>query len=535
MSRRKCHAVLAVLCVVTLVLGIFSGCGTKQTSLNVVELDSGQISGVQQDGTWVYLGIPYAKPPVGNLRWKPPEAPDAWSGIRACTNYGATCPQPPGPVSFGETSEDCLYLNVWTPAQASTERLPVMVWIYGGAFTTGSGSDPRFNGVNLSKQGVIVVTINYRNGMFGFMAHPELSKESSHGCSGNYGLMDMVQALKWVKTNINGFGGDPGRVTVFGQSSGAESVQYLLVSPLAKGLFQRAISESGPRWHYGWISPMNPSLEDAYKTGDQMAVNLGCEKTGDQIAAMRAKSSDEVLKAAGYTVQQSDPPTGIQAAVNVDGWVIPDIPEKLFNAGKQQDVPVLIGENKDDGTLFGGIVQENKIPVAQYQPIIQGAVGDAAAAEVVAMFPVATDAQVGATVSNLLTQMDFASCARYICGSTIAKTSSKAFLYQFTRVPPTQAGALLGCCHSAELQYVFGNLPASQGYGQQDTEISNTMMGYWTRFAKTGDPNGGGSPVWPSYSSKDQNLEIGDQVKVNAGLFKAQCDLSEKIYGGGKP
>ena len=220
MSRKKPLAVLAVLCVMALALGVFSGCGTTQTSLNVVKLDSGKISGVQQGGTWTYLGIPYAKPPVGNLRWKPPEAPVAWSGTRACTQYGATCPQPPGPVSFGNESEDCLYLNVWTPAKTPTEKLPVMVWIYGGAFTTGSGSDPRFNGVNLTKQGVIVVTINYRVGMFGFMAHPQLSQESAHHSSGNYGLMDMIQALKWVKTNINGFGGDPGRVTVFGQSRG---------------------------------------------------------------------------------------------------------------------------------------------------------------------------------------------------------------------------------------------------------------------------------------------------------------------------
>jgi len=535
MSRRNWRALLVALCVMTLALGIFSGCGTSQTSLDVIQLDSGKISGTQQGSTRTFLGIPYAKPPVGNLRWKPPEQPVPWSGTRACAKYGATCPQPPGPVSFGQPSEDCLYLNVWTPAKVSTEKLPVMVWIYGGAFTTGSGSDPRFVGTNLTRQGVIVVTMNYRVGMFGFMAHPELSKESAHKSSGNYGLMDMIQALKWVKNNIKGFGGDPGNVTVFGQSSGAESVQYLLVSPPAKGLFQRAISESGPRWHYGWISPMNPTLDAAYKTGEQMAVNLGCANASDQIAAMRAKTSDEVLKAAGYNVLASDPPVGIQAAVNVDGWVVPEVPEKLFNAGKQQDVPVLIGSNKDDGTLFGAIVGKNNITVAQYPAIIKGAVGDASGAEVVSMFPVTSNAQVAPTVSSLLTEMDFASCARYVCQSTITKTRSKAFLYQFTRVPPTQAGALLGCCHSAEIQYVFGNLPASEGYGPKDTAISNAMIGYWTRFAKTGDPNGGGSTAWPAYGSTDQNLEIGDQIQPGTGLFKTQIDLSVKIYGGGKP
>jgi len=533
-KRHKWHAVLVALCVVALALGMFSGCGTTQTSLNVVQLDSGKVSGVQQSGTWSYLGIPYAKPPVGNLRWKPPEPPAAWSGTRACTQYGATCPQPPGAVPF-KMNEDCLYLNVWTPAKASTEKLPVMVWVYGGAWTVGSGSDPRFVGTNLTKQGVIVVTMNYRVGMLGFMAHPQLSKESVHNSSGNYGLMDVIQALKWVKTNIKGFGGDPGKVTIFGQSSGAESIQYLLVSPPAKGLFRRAISESGPRWHYGWIAPMNPTLKDAEKTGEQMATNLGVLKAPDQIAAMRAKSSDEILKAAGFNVLASDPPSGIQAAVNPDGWVIPEKPETLYKAGKQMNVPVLIGSNKDDGTLFGAIVGKNNIPVDQYKPTIQGAVGEPAASEVVSMFPVTTNAQVAPTVSNLLTQMDFASCARFICDSTITKTRSKAFLYQFTRVPPTQAGALFGSCHSAELQYVFGNLPASEGYGPQDTEISNTMIGYWTRFAKTGDPNGGGSPAWPAYSSSNQNLEIGNQVTVNTGLYNTQVDLSEKIYSGGKP
>lgn len=239
MKKSVRPALACVLCVVVLTLGLLPGCGTANKSIGVVKLDSGQISGLQQDGTWTYLGIPYAKPPTGNLRWKPPEAPVPWSGMRECVKYGPSCPQAPSDVQVGKTSEDCLYLNVWTPAKTSSEKLPVMVWIHGGAFAEGSGSEPQYNGHNLSKQGVVVVTINYRLGPFGFLAYPALSKESPHGVSGNYGLMDQVQALKWVKRNITTFGGNPaqcdclrriGRCRVGGHTHGHLPVQRVVQS-----------------------------------------------------------------------------------------------------------------------------------------------------------------------------------------------------------------------------------------------------------------------------------------------------------------
>ena len=521
-----------VICIATLACGFLSGCGTGSKSLGVIRLDSGQISGLQQDGTWTYLGIPYAKPPVGNLRWKPPEPTQKWSGARECINFGPSCPQAPSDEQVGRTSEDCLYLNVWTPAKSSSEKLPVMVWIHGGAFAEGSGSEPLYNGHNLSKQGVVMVTINYRLGPFGFLAYPALSKESPHGVSGNYGLMDQVQALKWVKKNIAAFGGNPANVTIFGESAGAMSVDILLAIPQSKGLLNRAIAESGPQWHFGFLPPIS-DLREAEKTGGQLATALGCSSAADPLAAMRTKTSDELITAWGWTEQKISPPTGPQFFPVVDGWLLPGQLTTLLEEGKQHAVPIIIGSNKDDGTVFGELAGLNKETAAQYESLIQSNAGDSAP-EVLKMFPAGTDAQVPTAQSNLMTQMDFASFPRFVAG-TVAKTKARAFLYQFTRVPPTKMGAQLGAFHGSELPYVFGNMETSLGYDQTDLDLSKAIMGYWTRFAKTGNPNGGGQIEWPSYGPGDQNLTLGDQITTNSGLYKAQIDLAERIYAGGKP
>ena len=532
MKERERLAALVVLCVAALTFGLLPGCGTGSKSIGVIKLDSGQISGLRQDGIWTYLGIPYAKPPVGNLRWKPPEAPQPWSGTRECIKFGPSCPQAPSDEQVGKTSEDCLYLNVWTPANSSSEKLPVMVWIHGGAFAEGSGSEPVYNGHNLSKQDVIVVTINYRLGPFGFLAYPALSKESPHGVSGNYGLMDQVQALKWVKKNIEAFGGNPADVTIFGESAGAMSVDLLMVIPQAKGLFSRAISESGPQWHFGFL-PSLSDLKEAEKTGGQLATALGCSNAADPLAAMRAKTSDELIAAWGWTEQKVSPPTGPQFFPVVDGWLLPGQPTTLFKDGKQHNVPLIIGSNKDDGTVFGGLGALNKVTTAEYQSLIQANAG-ASTPEVLKMFPAGTDAQVPAAQSDLMTQMDFASFPRFVAAS-VAKTKTKAFLYQFMRVPPTEMGAQLGAYHGSELPYVFGNLDTSQGYNQTDQDLSKAIMAYWTRFAKTGSPNGGDQTDWPSYGPGDRNLALGDRIATNSGLYRAQIDLAQKIYAGGKP
>jgi len=529
MNKKKRPSALVVLCITALAFGLLSGCGAGSKSLGVIKLDSGRISGLHQDGIWTYLGIPYAKPPVGNLRWKPPEPPQHWSGTRQCIKFGPSCPQPPSDEQVGQTSEDCLYLNVWTPAKSSSEKLPVMVWIHGGAFAEGSGSEPTYNGRNLSKQGVVVVTINYRLGPFGFLAYPALSSESPHGVSGNYGLLDQTQALKWVKKNIAAFGGNPVNVTIFGESAGAESVDIHMVIPQSKGFFNRAISESGPQWHFGFLPPLS-DLREAEKTGGQLATALGCSSAADPLAAMRAKSSEELITAWGWTEQKVCPPTGLQFFPVVDGWLLPDQPTTLFKEGKQHDIPLIIGSNKDDGSVFSELAGLNKVTAAEYESLIQSNAGDSAP-EVLKMFPAETDAQVPTALSNLMTQMDFASFPRFVAGS-VAKTKTKAFLYQFTRVPPTEMGAQLGAYHGSELPYVFGNLDTTQGYDQADLELSKIIMGYWTRFARTGDPNGGGQTEWPYYGPGDQNLALGDQITTNSGLYRAQIDLAERIYAG---
>ena len=442
MNRRVGLAVICLVCLGTLALGLLPGCGTGSKGPGVVKLDSGQISGLKQDGTWTYLGIPYAKPPVGNLRWKPPEPPQPWSGTRECINFGPSCPQAPSDEQVGRTSEDCLYLNVWTPAKSTSDKLPVMVWIHGGAFAEGSGSEPLYNGHNLSKQGVVVVTINYRLGPLGFLAYPALSKESPHGVSGNYGLMDQVQALKWVKKNIAAFGGNPANVTIFGESAGAMSVDILLAIPQSKGLFNRAIAESGPQWHFGFLPPLS-DLREAEKTGGQLATALGCSSAADPLAAMRAKTSDEVITAWGWTEQKISPPTGPQFFPVVDGWLLPGQLTTLLKEGKQHDVPIIIGSNKDDGTVFGELAGLNKATAAQYKSLIQSNAGHSAP-EVLKMFPAGTDAQVPAAQSNLMTQMDFASFPRFVAG-TLAKTKNKSVPVPVHESPSHQDGGATWC------------------------------------------------------------------------------------------
>jgi para-nitrobenzyl esterase len=284
-----------ILFLITLPIGVIAG----EKKPDVVQLDSGPISGKVEDGVHVFLGIPYAAPPIGELRWKPPQEIASWTQVRNSTDFGPSCPQPKQ-QDTGKFSEDCLYLNVWTTAEKPEKRLPVMVWIHGGAFNFGSASQPEYNGKNLAKKGVVVVTINYRLGPLGFLVHPLLSKESAHGTSGNYGLLDQIAALKWVQKNIAAFGGNPDRVTIFGQSAGSRSVSLLMMSPLSAGLFHRAIAESGgPIIGSEYLNPVfNGNMANVSRMGQKLASKLGCDKAEDVLAAMRAKSTQELVEAA---------------------------------------------------------------------------------------------------------------------------------------------------------------------------------------------------------------------------------------------
>ncbi len=364
--ERFCKRRWGIACALGLILVLsgMAGVACGSSGLKQVELDSGPITGerLKHDDVeiWVFRGVPYAAPPVGDLRWKPPQPVQSWSKPRACTSFGPSCPQPGQGGSFyidvlavGSTDEDCLYLNVWSPAESSDERLPVMVWIHGGSFETGSGSMAIYDGRNLAARGVVVVTINYRLGPFGFLAHPSLSAESPHGVSGNYGLLDQIAALEWIQRNIAGFGGDPGNVTVFGESAGAISILDLLVSPLASGLFHRAISQSGILLDDGFGVSTTGTLEQGESAGEAFAARLGVSDSSDALARLRTKTADELLAAMtavapGTALLEQ----GLVWKPVADGYVLPDRPSRLWAAGERHNVPLLIGSNADEGNTF---------------------------------------------------------------------------------------------------------------------------------------------------------------------------------------
>ncbi len=513
--------------------GPLAACGGSGTSLEKVSLDSGPITGAQQDGIWSFKGIPYAAPPVGGLRWKAPQPVAPWKETRACTAFGPACPQPKEGAEFyldvGQESEDCLYLNVWSPAKASTERLPVMVWIHGGSFVTGAGSMEVYDGQNLAAKGVVVVTINYRLGALGFLAHPALSKESDKGASGNYGLLDQLAALQWVQRNIAAFGGDPAKVTVFGESAGAISILDLLVSPLSKGLFQRAIAESGILLDSGFGVSTTSDLATAEKAGEDYAEMLGIDPSGDVAAGLRSLTPEQLLAVDPTPATLLE--TGLTWKPIADGYVLADAPTRLWADGKQMSVPLLIGSNSDEGNLF---LQGLSIPPALYKLSLAKIFGPYAQ-EALALYPAPeTGAEVTKPLSRMLTEVGFASTARFAARQMSGSGTAPApvFLYQFTRVP---LGNPLGAFHAAEIPYVFGNAGLFTSMGtleQADYDLSDAMMGYWTRFAATGDPNGGGAAEWPAYqAATDQHLELGDTIKTGAGLYKQACDLADKVRG----
>lgn len=476
-----------------------------------VRIESGQVSGVtlgEQEDVHVYKGIPFAAPPVGELRWRPPQPVKPWKGIRDCTKFGPACPQPKVFIisnDITQLGEDCLNLNVWAPATRSGKSWPVMVWIHGGGYVLGANYQGWFNGESLARKGVVLVTINYRLGPLGFLAHPLLSRESPQGVSGNYGLLDQIAALEWVKRNIAAFGGDPKCVTIFGESAGAGSVCHLLVSPLAQALFHRAIAESG-----GARGPTRHLREKWYgkepmeAVGAYVAKNLGCDRAENALAALRAKSPSEILKAASSAKGHFGDET---SAPIVDGWVLPDEPGILFEDGKAADVPMLVGSNADEA---GGIVGD--LAVRLHYREYAGAV--------LKLFPGKAGQRAG-------TVAIFTSVAR-ADARAMSRHKSKAHLYQFTRVAPPWR--FLGAFHASEIPYVFGNLDAKLKFEPRDRELSQNMMAYWVQFAKTGDPNAPGLPNWPAYdAATDMHLELGDTVRVGKELDKAACDGIDQI------
>jgi para-nitrobenzyl esterase len=464
---------------------------TAQAQVREADVTGGHVSGVEANGLVSFKGIPFAAPPVGALRWKAPQPVQPWSGVKQADRFGPGCVQAASPYTqVPSMSEDCLYLNVWTPAKAASDRLPVMVWIYGGAFTGGAASMAAYDGTRLAEKGVVIVTINYRLGPFGFLAHPQLTKESGKG-AGNYGLQDQIAALRWVKDNIARFGGDPSRVTIFGESAGGISVSMLTVSPYAKGLFQRAISESGGNFGLPRTADeagaTAPTLGVAEADGQRFLQALGAA----DIMAARDVSADKVLATSGTARVRFWPV--------FDGDVLPGDQYKLYEAGKFNDTPILVGTNSDEGNLF-----VRSSTTAAFETQVRSGYGRHADA-VLAAYPHATDDQASRAAKDLFRDSTFAWGTWAWARLQSEKGRGKAFVYYFDHKTPQSPN---GANHAAEIGFVFRNPGGGRGGAPTPAEIalSDLMSSYWTNFAKTGDPNGAGLPAWPAFTAHDPRV-----------------------------
>jgi para-nitrobenzyl esterase len=534
MMRRAC---LILACLLLVGVAVYAK-SSRANSANgtTVKIDSGAISGLTvgaSNDVRVYKGIPFAAPPISSLRWKAPQPVKSWTGVRACTEFGASCPQPNlleriYGQKLGPTSEDCLYLNVWTAAAKPTDKLPVMVWIHGGGYTMGSGATPAYDGAALARQGVVLVTINYRLGPFGWLAHPQLSKESPHNSSGNYGLLDQIAALEWVRRNIAAFGGDAGRVTIFGESAGAGSVCYLMASPLARGLFHRAIAESGSA--FGANRHLRESWygqESAEKLGERVVNAMVGNQAGNPITVMRAKSAEDILNGSNVAASSFFSGDGNRFAPIVDGWVIADDPGAVFEAGKQANVPLIVGTNADEGSIFVLSLPLNSVEA--YHALASRVYG-AHADEVLAMYPANDVGEIRSALSRNITDSFFVAGARYFA-ETESKVNNQTFVYHFTHVSADPRRRMLGAFHASEIPYVFLTQDGGFGtYDEKDHELARAMSAYWVQFAVSGDPNGAGRPAWPKYTAAaDEHVEFGDQIMVKTGLRKDAADLFERI------
>jgi para-nitrobenzyl esterase len=461
-----------------------------------VKVDQGMLAGRVEDGLTVYRGIPFAAPPVGDLRWRPPQPAARWSGVRQADTFGQQCMQGgfgPPDLKGSPMSEDCLYLNVWSPAKAASDRIPVLVWIYGGGFSAGAGSLPGYGGQVLAKKGVVLVTINYRLGTLGFLAHPELSAESPHHVSGNYGLLDMIAALKWIKANIAAFGGDPDKVTIFGESAGGIAVSQLCASPLAKGLFEGAISESG-----GSFGPSRA----AGGPGENMRPLAAAEKDGEDFArAAGAISLAELRKMPADKLVAAT--HGLPWPV-VDGWVIPSDQVTLYAAKRFNDTPILVGYNSDEGLSFAHYKSAQ-----DYADNVRKRYG-AFAAELLEEYPPGEGPAARAS-RDLIRDTAFGWQTLTWARLQARRGTHKAFVYYFDQhrdYPPGSPREGQGIWHGGEVPYVFGHDFDNQlgPPTASDHALSDAMVTYWTNFAKYGDPNGAGEPQWPAFTDGDPEM-----------------------------
>jgi para-nitrobenzyl esterase len=486
---------------------------------SAVEIDAGEIEGVRDGDLAVYKGVPFAAPPVGPLRWREPQAVAPWTGSRTADRFAPACMQQ-GVSMPGETppatSEDCLYLNVWTPAVDASAKLPVLVWIYGGGFSNGSASMPLYWGDNLARRGIVVVTVAYRIGAFGFLAHPELTRESVHHASGNYGLMDQIAVLRWVQRNIAALGGDPARITIAGQSAGSMSVSILMASPQAKGLFARAIGESG-----GFFEPVQLApgflLANAEHDGEAFARSLGA----GSLAALRQLPADKIL--AGQM------PSGPHPVI--EPYVLPQPPYDVFAAGRQNDVSLLLGANAQEARA---LVDVTNVKAATFEADIAKSFGPLPP-PLFAAYPHATDNDARRSrldfEGDLRFRWDMWAWARL----QSATGKNRIYFYRFDQSPPfpqNSARAGWGASHFAELWYVFDHLDQEPWrWTSADRRVAAAISSYWVNFVKTGNPNAPGLTAWPEFKSgSGPALTLANPIAVHDVADLQRLQVFDAVY-----
>jgi para-nitrobenzyl esterase len=500
---------------------------SAETGNPTIHVSDGVVAGQSWGKTGaLFRGIPYAAPPVGDLRWRDPAPMHPWKGARDATHDGNACMQPMmgwnDSVARG-ASEDCLYLNIRTPSLNASAHLPVMLWIHGGGFVGGAATDAMFDGAHLGEQGVVLVEINYRLGVLGFLAHPDLSRESRHQSSGNYGLLDQLAALRWVKENIARFGGDPGNVTIFGQSAGGMSVMSLLASPLARGLIARAIIESG-----SMVTPL-PRLKEAETGGSGFA-------GASSVDALRGLPAAELMSRWGQyaAARQADP--GARLGVIVDGYVLKDDPAAVFAQHTELRVPLIVGNNSREAL---GPPHERDLAEAIRQFYGADAQAALAAYGVAGGSSSEPDPVLGPAANQFATDTTFR-CGAVITARRHAAGGSPVYEYQFEEALPGREPA--GAQHSFELPYVFGNLqtdgPLGGAFSDRERSLSELMVTYWTTFARTGDPNGSASVRWPRWTAESAgylhfSTRLTHDAEAGSGLRAEPCHLFEQKLESG--
>ncbi len=490
-------------------MAVTLGCAMARSQVRTA---SGMVEGVTSADSQIraFKGIPYAAPPVGKLRWQPPQPAASWQGVRKATAFGARCMQGRifDDMVFRDDgpSEDCLTLNVWTPATSESAKLPVMVWIYGGGFQGGAASEPRQDGEHLARKGVVVVSMNYRLGIFGFFSHPELSAESPHHASGNYGFLDQAAAIAWVHTNIAAFGGDSSNVTIFGESAGSMSVSAQMASPLSKDLVKRAIGESGSVF---MLTRPLPSLSQTEQSGAKFGQSLGAAS----LQSLRAKPAAELLAAVlkGHS---------FDFWPNIDGYFFPENPSETYTSGKQAHIPLLAGWNTDEQG-YEGFFGKQSPTLENYRAKIREQY-PSHANELLKLYPAGTEAEMKDSARDLAGDQFIAYSTWKWIDMQLETGGSPVYRYHFEQAPPQPAGKPShGAYHSADIEYVFQTLDSKNlPWNADDRKLSDLISSYWTNLAKAGDPNGSGLPQWPAYTKAGgyevMHLKVGAAAEPHA-------------------